>query len=74
MSYTEKELYEFMDARRPVEVTSVNGNVYTGMCWAYSSVCNAEEEGINEPSLEVQDTVLYLHEIEKISFVGDVDD
>ena len=71
MIYTEKELNEFMDSRRPVKVTSINGNVYTGMCWVYSSVCNDEEFGVDDASLEVQDTILYLHEIEKIEFVGD---
>lgn len=68
MSYTEKQLFDFMDARRPVTVTSVSGNTYTGMCWTYSSVCNQEEHGVDEPSLEVQDTLLYLHEIKKIEY------
>lgn len=68
MSYTEKQLFDFMDARRPVKVTSVRGNVYSGMCWAYSSGYNLEEEGVDEPSLEVQDTLLFLHEIQKIEY------
>lgn len=68
MKYSEDQLFAFMDARRPVKVTSVNGNVYTGMCWAYSSGSNAEEEGVDEPSLEVQDTLLFLHEIQKIEY------
>ena len=68
MSYTEKRLFDFMDARRPVKVTSVSGNVYFGMCWAYSSGYNLEEEGVDEPSLEVQDTLLFLHEIQKIEY------
>ena len=69
MSCTEKQLYDFMDAGRAVKVTSVDGKTYTGMCWAYSSVYNQEEYGVDAPSLEVQDTVLYLHEIQKIEYV-----
>lgn len=68
MRYSEDQLFLFMDARRPVRVTSTSGNVYEGMCWAYSSGYNAEEEGIDEPSLEVQDTLLFLHEIQKIEY------
>lgn len=68
MKYSEDQLFAFMDARRPVKVTSISGKVYTGMCWAYSSGFNAEEEGIDEPSLEVQDTLLFLHEIQKIEY------
>lgn len=66
--YTLKDLFAFMDAKRPVKVTSISGKVYSGMCWAYSDVFNMEEEGIDEPSLEVQDTILYLHEIQKIEY------
>ena len=68
MKYSEDQLFAFMDARRPVKVTSVSGKVYTGMCWAYSCGFNMEEEGIDEPSLEVQDTLLFLHEIQKIEY------
>ena len=57
-----------MDEKRPVRVTSKTGKIYTGLCWAYSDVFNMEEDGIDEPSLEVQDTILYLHEIQKIEF------
>ncbi len=68
MKYTMKDLYDFMDAKRPVKVTSKSGKIRTGMCWAYSDVFNMEEDGIDEPSLEVNDTVLYLSEIEKIEY------
>ena len=68
MIYTEQQLYDFMDAERPVTVTTVDGGKYTGMCWAYSSVTNEADFGIAEASLEVQDTILYLHEIEKIEY------
>lgn len=69
MAYTEEQLYGFMDARKIVRVTSITGKVYTGMCLAYSSACNQDDFGVDEPSLEVQDTVLYLHEIQRIEFV-----
>lgn len=65
--YTMEALFAFMDARRPVNVTCTDGKVFSGMCWAYSDVFNMEE-GVDEPSLEVQDTILYLHEIQKIEF------
>ena len=67
--YTMEDLFSFMDARKPVKVTCADGKVFSGMCWAYSDAFNMEEEGIDEPSLEVQDTILYLHEIQKIEFV-----
>ena len=66
--YTMEDLFSFMDARKPVKVTCTDGKVFSGMCWAYSDSFNMEEEGIDEPSLEVQDTILYLHEIQKIEF------
>lgn len=66
--YTVEDLFTFMDERRPVKVTSTSGKEYSGMCWAYSDAFNMEEEGIDEPSLEVQDTILYLHEIQKIEY------
>ena len=69
MKYTQEDLYKFMDSRRPVKVTCTDGEAFSGMCWAYSSGHNLEEEGIDEPSIEVCDTLLYLHEIEKIEYV-----
>lgn len=68
MKYTQEELYEFMDSRRPIKVTCTDGEIFSGMCWAYSSGHNLEEEGVDEPSIEVRDTLLYLHEIEKIEY------
>ena len=68
MKYTMKDLFAFMDAKRLVKVTCTDGKTFTGMCWAYSDVFNMEEEGIDEPSLEVNDTVIYLGEIEKIEY------
>ena len=68
MKYTEKQLFEFMDAKKPVKVTSVDGDVFTGMCWAYSSVTNDSEFGVSAPSIEIEDTVLYTHEIKTIEF------
>lgn len=68
MKYTMEELFAFMDAERPVIVTCTDGKVFSGMCWAYSDVFNMEEYGIEEPSLEVEDAILYLHEIQKIEY------
>ena len=68
MKYTDQQLYEFMADERIVKVTSTSGNVYVGRCFAYSSVTNEEDFGIAEASLEVQDTILYLHEIKKIEY------
>ena len=69
MKYMEKDLFEFMDAKRPVRVTSKSGRIYTGMCWAYSKGFNEEEDGVSEPSLEVGNTSLYLSEIEIIEYM-----
>lgn len=69
MKYSEKDLFDFMDSKRPVKVTATNGKVFTGMCWAYSAVFNDEEDGVMEPSLEIGNTALYLSEIEKIEYM-----
>lgn len=68
MKYSELDLFEFMDSEKNICVTDTDGKKRTGRCWAYSSVFNEVEDGISEPSIEVQDTVLYLHEIEKIEY------
>lgn len=67
-AYTEKQLYEFMDARRPVKVTCTDGTAFSGMCWAYSRIHNQEEEGRDEASIEIGDTAIYLSEIQSIEF------
>ena len=70
MRYTEKELFQFMDAGSAVRVTCTDGQVFTGPCWAHGSVVSAEEFGKAEPSLEVGcETVLFASEIEKIEVV-----
>ena len=70
MSYTEQQLFSFMAEERPVKVTSISGKVYVGLCFAYSSVTNEIDFGINQPSLEVQDTILYSDEIKSIEYDG----
>lgn len=67
-TYTLKDLFAFMDSQRPVKVTCKDGKTFTGMCWVYSAVFNMEEDGIDEPSIEVLDTMIYLSEIEKIEY------
>ena len=67
--YTMKELFSFMDSERPVRVTCTGGKVFEGQCWAYGDVQNEEEYGIGEPSIEVQDTMLFASEIEKIEYL-----
>ena len=57
--YTMEDLFAFMDAKRPVRVTCTDGRVFEGPCWAYGDVQNEEEYGVDEPSLEVQDTMLF---------------
>lgn len=72
--YTMKELFDFMDTGKTVKVTSKSGKTYVGECWAYGDVQNESDYGIAEPSIEVQDTVLFSSEIEKIEFVEDSED
>ena len=51
--YTMKNLFGFMDAKRPVRVTCTDDRVFEGPCWAYGDVQNEEEYGVDEPGLEV---------------------
>lgn len=69
MKYSLKDLFDFMESEKVVKVTCLDGEVFQGRCWAYSSVQNLEEDGVDEPSLEVQDTVLYLSDIQTIEYV-----
>ena len=69
MKYTLKDLFDFMESGRYVRVTCTDGKIFRGRCWAYSSIQNMEEDGIDEPSLEVQDTILYLSEIQTIEYL-----
>ena len=69
MKYSEAELFVFMESKREVHVTDTNGRIRVGRCWARSAVANENEDGISEPSLEVQDTILYASEIEKIEYI-----
>lgn len=69
MKYVTKDLFCFMESGRQVRVTDTDGKTYVGKCWAYSAVQNKEEDGIDEPSIEVQDTILYLSDIHKIEYV-----
>lgn len=69
MSCTEKEMFEAMDSRRIVRVTCVDGQIFTGMCWAYSAAVNNEDFDIPEATLEVGSIGLLQSEIEKIEYV-----
>lgn len=69
MSYTEKDLFEFMDSGRTVRVTDGDGKEHVGQCWAYGAVTSEEEFGIAEPSLDIGcGVVLALSEIQKIEY------
>lgn len=71
MSYTEKDLFEYMDSGRIVRVTDDEGTEHVGQCWAYSSVVSQEEFGISEPCMDVGcSVVLALSEIQKIEYEG----
>ena len=69
MNYSLQDLFNFMESGNVVKATCVDGQILQGRCWAYSSVQNMEEDGINEPSLEIGNTMLYLSEIEHIEYV-----
>lgn len=66
--YTEKDLFDFMDAKRVVKVTADTGEVFFGRCWAYSKSYNEGAEDVSEASLEVENISLWLHEIAAIEF------
>ena len=68
MTYSEKQLFDFMDSGRPVLVTCDDGQQFRGECLAYSRVYNEEEFDRFEPSIQIDDTTLYASEIEKIEY------
>lgn len=68
MTYSEKELFEFMDSRRQVLITCDDGQKFKGQCWAYGMIYNEEEFGIAEPSLEIGNVSIYASEIKSIEF------
>lgn len=68
MKYTQKDLFDFMESGKEVTVISTDGVSYTGKLFAYSSGTNLEEFGIDEPSIEVRDTLLYLSDVDKIDY------
>lgn len=69
MKYSLKELFDFMESGRPVKVTCADGKTFSGKCWAYSDVGNMEEDGIEEPSIEIGSTMIYQSEIRSIEFI-----
>lgn len=70
MSYTERDLFDYMDSGRTVKVTDDDGKEHVGQCWAYSAVTSKEEFGIAEPTLDIGcSVVLALSEIRKIECV-----
>lgn len=69
MKYSTKELFDFMESGRQVKVTCIDGKIFSGRCWAYSDVVNMEEDGIDEPSLEVESTLIYQSEIQSIEYI-----
>ena len=69
MSYTEKDLFEFMDSGRLIRVTDDSGKEYVGFCWAYGRCASEEEFGIAEPTLDVGcSVVLAMSEIQRIEY------
>lgn len=69
MKYSMKDLFDYMETGREVKVTCTDGKVFSGKCWAYSDVSNMEEDGIDEPSLEVGSTMIYQSEIQSIEYI-----
>ena len=67
--YSMKELFDFMESGRQVKVTCTDGKTFSGKCWAYSDVANLEEDGVDEPSLEVGNTTIYQSEIDHIEYI-----
>ncbi len=69
MKYSMNELFDFMELGRPVKVTCIDSKTFSGRCWTYSDVVNMEEDGIDEPSLEVESTMIYQSEIQSIEYI-----
>lgn len=68
MKYTLQELMTFMESAKKVRVTCTDGTAYTGRCWAYSAGTNLEEFGVDDHSVEIGDTQIYLKEINTIEY------
>lgn len=71
MTYSEKQLFDYMDSKREVLVTCDDGQTFKGRCWAYGSIYNEEEFERHEPSLQIGSTTLFVSEIEKIEYAED---
>lgn len=70
MKYTVEEMFAFMESGKRVKVTCDTGEVFSGTCVAYSEATNLEEYGVDEPSIEVQDTILFQRDIQKIEYIN----
>ena len=69
MKYSMKELFDFMDSERVVQVTDSDGNTHVGRCWAYGDIQNEEDYGVKEASIDIgPGLLLFASEIEKIEF------
>lgn len=66
--HTMEDLFRLMEIGKPVRVRCKDGRVFEGLCWAYGDIQNEEDYGVAEPSLEVQDTMIFLGEIADIEF------
>ena len=69
MKYSMKELFDFMESGKQVKVIGTDGKFFSGRGGAHSDGGNMEEDGIDEPSLEVESTMIYQSEIESIEYI-----
>lgn len=64
-----KDLFDFMESGKKVKVTCTDGSEFTGHCLAYSDVYLADSDGIDDYGLDVDGTMVYLHEIQSVAYV-----
>ena len=65
--YSEKELFGFHEKK--VRIKTTDGETLEGICWAYGSVQNESDLGVDEASLEIGDFVCFQSDIEKIEII-----
>ena len=69
MTYSEKDLYEYMDSQRPVCVITNDDQEYCGQCWAYSADVSSDEYSINEACLDMGGVLIQIGDIKEIRYI-----
>ena len=66
---TGKDLFDFMDSGRKVKVTCKDGMEFSGYCLAYSDVFLEESDGVRDYGLDIDGTLIFLHEMQSVEYI-----